>query len=85
MASSTPWNECQQIQICSSQWSSEEQQKADSIAKSIYPEINIVNIPPGLDQREGSAGILDFLMDAVSQLDVISQLNTRANTNLVPE
>ncbi|KAH7310901.1 hypothetical protein B0I35DRAFT_514867 [Stachybotrys elegans] len=55
------------ILICSSQWSPEEQQKANTIAKGVFPEIKMVNIPPGLDQREGSVGILAFLKDAISR------------------
>lgn len=52
------------VQICSSQWSQEEQQQVDAIARSLFPDITIVNIPPGLDQREGSKGILAYLEHA---------------------
>ncbi|EHK22957.1 uncharacterized protein TRIVIDRAFT_19346, partial [Trichoderma virens Gv29-8] len=53
------------ILICSSQWTAEEQQQANAVAKASLPEVRIINIPPGLDVREGSKGILSFLKDAM--------------------
>lgn len=53
------------IQICSSQWTAVEQEQANSIARSVLPDITLVNIPPGLDLREGGSGIIKFLETAI--------------------
>ncbi|UKZ48011.1 hypothetical protein TrVGV298_002247 [Trichoderma virens] len=58
------------ILICSSQWTAEEQQQANAVAKASLPEVRIINIPPGLDVREGSKGILSFLKDAMVALEL---------------
>jgi hypothetical protein len=54
--------------ICSSQWTSEEQDQAVSVAKSSFPSIGVITIPPGLDVREGSEGILSFLKGEIKNL-----------------
>jgi hypothetical protein len=53
------------VQICSSQWTAVEQEQANSIARSVLPDITLVNIPPGLDLREGGPGIIKFLETAI--------------------
>ena len=55
-------------QICSSQWTAEEQDQAVTIAKTSVPHIGVITIPPGLDAREGSEGILSFLKGAIQSL-----------------
>ncbi|KFZ02654.1 hypothetical protein V500_00044 [Pseudogymnoascus sp. VKM F-4518 (FW-2643)] len=55
-------------QICSTQWTSEEQDQAVTIAKASLPSISAITIPPGLDVREGSEGILSFLKGAIQNL-----------------
>jgi hypothetical protein len=52
-------------QICSSQWTAEEQTTLNNLASAVVPNVKIVNIPPGLDAREGSDGIIKFLYKAV--------------------
>lgn len=47
----------------------EEQQQANAIAKASLPHVRIINIPPGLDVREGSEGILSYLKDAILALE----------------
>ncbi|KFY18086.1 hypothetical protein V492_00156 [Pseudogymnoascus sp. VKM F-4246] len=56
------------IMICSSQWTAEEQDQAVEIAKASVPHIGVITIPPGLDAREGSEGILSFLKGAIQDL-----------------
>ncbi|KFY03855.1 hypothetical protein O988_01164 [Pseudogymnoascus sp. VKM F-3808] len=56
------------ILICSSQWTSEEQDQAVSVAKTSVPSIGVITIPPGLDAREGSEGILRFLKGEIKKL-----------------
>jgi hypothetical protein len=56
-------------QICSSQWTVEEQNQANTIAKTVLPQVKLVNIPAGLDVREGSEGILRFLKGAIESLE----------------
>ncbi|KFZ14225.1 hypothetical protein V501_03364 [Pseudogymnoascus sp. VKM F-4519 (FW-2642)] len=58
------------ILICSSQWTAEEQDQAVTIAKASLPDIGVITIPPGLDVREGSEGILSFLKGAIQNLEV---------------
>ncbi|PVH93140.1 hypothetical protein DM02DRAFT_542163 [Periconia macrospinosa] len=53
------------ILICSSQWSIDEQKQANNVAQSIVPGIELINIPPGLDVREGGKGIVKFLVNAI--------------------
>ncbi len=48
-----------------SQWTSEEQTEASKIVHSIAPATAVINIPPGLDAREGGAAIVSFLVGAV--------------------
>jgi hypothetical protein len=55
-------------QICSSQWTAEEQDRAALVALMIVPDIHIIRIPPGLDQREGGEAIVAFLVDSVRSL-----------------
>ena len=52
-------------QICSSQWTPEEQTEANSIATKVVPGIKIVNIPSGLDSKEGGDATVKFLLGAV--------------------
>ncbi|KFZ14594.1 hypothetical protein V502_05997 [Pseudogymnoascus sp. VKM F-4520 (FW-2644)] len=54
--------------ICSSQWTSEEQDQAVTVAKASLPSVSVITIPPGLDVREGSEGILSFLKGAIQNL-----------------
>ena len=58
------------LQICSSQWNAAEQEKVDILAREKFPGIKIINIPPGLDVREGGNAIVSFLESAVSSLDL---------------
>ncbi|OBT75311.1 hypothetical protein VF21_04707 [Pseudogymnoascus sp. 05NY08] len=59
------------ILICSSQWTAEEQDQAVTIAKASLPDVSVITIPPGLDVREGSEGILSFLKGAIQNLEVV--------------
>ncbi|OBT68614.1 hypothetical protein VE03_01804 [Pseudogymnoascus sp. 23342-1-I1] len=59
------------ILICSSQWTAEEQDQAVTIAKASLPYIGVITIPPGLDVREGSEGILSFLKSAIENLELL--------------
>jgi hypothetical protein len=54
-------------QICSSQWTTAEQAQVNSIARTIFPDIKLINIPPGLDLREGGEGIVTFLETTISK------------------
>lgn len=40
------------------------------IAKASLPDIDVITIPPGLDVREGSEGILSFLKGAIQDLKI---------------
>ncbi|KAK5030401.1 hypothetical protein LTS07_005185 [Exophiala sideris] len=53
------------LMICSSQWTTEEQERANKVATKIIPDIKFVNSPPGLDVREGGDAIVKFLHSAV--------------------
>ncbi|KAK4890976.1 hypothetical protein LTR27_010425 [Elasticomyces elasticus] len=56
------------ILICSSQWSDLEQEKANNVARGLLPDIDIVNIPPGMDVHEGGEAIVAFLERSVRGL-----------------
>ncbi|KAK3661588.1 hypothetical protein LTR56_000076 [Elasticomyces elasticus] len=56
------------ILICSSQWSDLEQEKANNIARGMLADIDIVNIPPGMDVHEGGEAIIAFLERSVRGL-----------------
>jgi hypothetical protein len=60
--------------ICSSQWSEREQQETSRAAKTLVPDLKIISIPPGLDAREGSEGIVQFLEGAMRS--ALEEINT---------
>ena len=67
------------LQICSSQWSVPEQEIANKAARKLFPEIKIINIPSGLDAREGGQAIVGFLETAVreSEIPILEALNRK--------
>jgi hypothetical protein len=53
-------------QICSSQWSPEQQEQIQRIAKGTVPGIKTVAIPAGLNATKGGQAVVAFLIESIS-------------------
>ncbi len=49
------------LQICSSQWTQEQQTVIIETAKELLPHIKTIEIPPGLNAEKGGEAVLEYL------------------------
>lgn len=55
-------------QICSSQWTTSQQEEVLQIARTIIPDIKTIAIPPGLNATKGGEAVVEFLREQVLKL-----------------
>lgn len=55
-------------QICSSQWTANQQEEVLKLARMIIPGVKTIAIPPGLDAARGGDAVEDFLKEQMLSL-----------------
>jgi len=64
-----------QLLICSSQWTPEQQDQIQRIAKATIPGIKTVAIPAGLNATKGGQAVVAFLKEAIYSVGIPRRMN----------